>query len=191
MPYAHSTPALAFAKNVVGYKPSPTLNDLFALVRVSDADSGARAEEPTARPRALADAALHRSPRPADRPCPDRAVDPLFIWVRALPGTPAESLLGERADEQSIAQIRDQLGLDDPIYVQYWRYVSTMSSGDLGTSIASRRLITDELRERFPATVELAFAAGFFAVLVGVPLGFYRGEAVRRRRSTTRASFFR
>ncbi len=96
----------------------------------------------------------------------------IFIWVRALPGTPAESLLGERADEQSIAQIRDQLGLDDPIYVQYWRYVSTISSGDLGTSIASRRLITDELRERFPATIELAVAAGMFAVLVGIPLGF-------------------
>jgi peptide/nickel transport system permease protein len=96
----------------------------------------------------------------------------IFIWVRALPGTPAESLLGERADEQSIAQIRDQLGLDDPIYVQYWRYVSTIGSGDLGTSIASRRLITDEIRERFPATIELAFAAGFFAVMVGIPLGF-------------------
>jgi peptide/nickel transport system permease protein len=96
----------------------------------------------------------------------------IFIWVRALPGTPAESLLGERADEQSIAQIRDQLGRDDPVYVQYWRYVSTISSGDLGTSIASRRLITDELRERFPATIELAVAAGLFAVLVGIPLGF-------------------
>jgi len=96
----------------------------------------------------------------------------VFIWIRALPGTPAESLLGERADEQSIAQIRDQLGLDDPLYVQYWRYVRTISSGDLGTSIASRRLITDELRERFPATIELSLMAGFFAILIGIPLGF-------------------
>jgi peptide/nickel transport system permease protein len=96
----------------------------------------------------------------------------VFIWIRALPGTPAESLLGERADEQSIAQIRDQLGLDDPLYVQYWRYVQTISSGDLGTSIASRRLITDELRERFPATIELSLMAGFFAILIGIPLGF-------------------
>lgn len=96
----------------------------------------------------------------------------VFVWVRALPGSPAESLLGERADEQSIAQIREQLGLDDPIYVQYGRWVQTVMSGDLGTSIASRRLITDELKERFPATIELTVMAGFFAVMVGLPLGF-------------------
>jgi peptide/nickel transport system permease protein len=96
----------------------------------------------------------------------------VFVWVRALPGSPAESLLGERADEQSIAQIRDQLGLDDPLHVQYGRWVQTMASGDLGTSIASRLLITDELKERFPATIELTLMAGFFAVLVGIPLGF-------------------
>jgi peptide/nickel transport system permease protein len=97
----------------------------------------------------------------------------VFVWVRALPGSPAESLLGERADEQSIAQIRDQLGLDDPIYVQYLRYLeTTFVERDLGTSIASRRPITTEISERFPATIELTFAAGFFAVLVGVPLGF-------------------
>lgn len=96
----------------------------------------------------------------------------IFVWVRALPGTPIESLLGERADEESIAQIRDQLGLDDPIYVQYFRYVETISSGDLGTSIASRRLITDEIKERFPATIELALMAGLFAVIIGIPLGF-------------------
>jgi peptide/nickel transport system permease protein len=96
----------------------------------------------------------------------------VFVWVRALPGTPAEALLGERADEQSIAQIRDQLGLDDPIYTQYFRWVKTIVSGDLGTSIASRRLITTEIRERFPATIELSVMAGFFAILVGLPLGF-------------------
>ena len=80
----------------------------------------------------------------------------VFVWIRALPGTPAEALLGERADEQSIAEIRDQLGLDDPFYVQYWRYVQTLAEGDLGTSIVSRRPITEEIKERFPATIELA-----------------------------------
>jgi peptide/nickel transport system permease protein len=100
----------------------------------------------------------------------------VFVWVRALPGTPAEALLGERADEQSIAQIREQLGLDDPLYVQYWRYVQTLGSGDLGTSIHSRRQVTDEIKERFPATVELTLAAGFFAILVGIPLGFFAAK---------------
>lgn len=96
----------------------------------------------------------------------------VFLWIRALPGTPAEALLGERATQESVAQVRAQYGLDDPFYVQYWRYLQTVGSGDLGTSIASRRPITTEIRERFPATVELALAAGIFAVLVGVPLGF-------------------
>jgi peptide/nickel transport system permease protein len=100
----------------------------------------------------------------------------VFLWIRALPGSPAESLLGERADEQSIAQIRDQLGLDDPLYVQYWRYLQTLADGNLGTSIKSRRAVTDEIKERFPATVELTLAAGTFAILLGIPLGFFAAK---------------
>ena len=96
----------------------------------------------------------------------------VFIWIRALPGSPAESLLGERATEESIAQIRDQYGLDDPFYEQYWHYLQTIGSGDLGTSIASRRPITEEIKERFPATIELAIGAMLFATLIGIPLGF-------------------
>jgi peptide/nickel transport system permease protein len=106
----------------------------------------------------------------------------VFLWIRALPGSPAESLLGERATEESVAQIRDQYGLDDPFYVQYWRYLQTIMDGDLGTSIASRRPITEEIRERFPATVELAFAAMLFATLIGIPLGFI---AAKRHGSPT------
>lgn len=100
----------------------------------------------------------------------------IFVWIRALPGTPAEALLGERADEQSIAEIREQLGLDDPIYIQYWRYLQTLADGELGTSITSRRPVTDELKERFPATIELTLAAGFFALLFGIPLGFFAAK---------------
>ncbi len=96
----------------------------------------------------------------------------VFLWIRALPGSPAESLLGERATNESIAQIRDQYGLDDPFYQQYWHYLQTIGSGDLGTSIASRRPITEEIKERFPATIELAIGAMLFATLIGIPLGF-------------------
>jgi peptide/nickel transport system permease protein len=96
----------------------------------------------------------------------------VFLWIRALPGSPAESLLGERATSESIAQIRDQYGLDDPFYQQYWHYLQTIGSGDLGTSIASRRPITEEIKERFPATIELAIGAMLFATLIGIPLGF-------------------
>ena len=112
----------------------------------------------------------------------------VFIWIRALPGSPAESLLGERATDESIAQIRDQYGLDEPLYEQYWRYLQTVGSGDFGTSIASRRPITEELRDRFPATIELATAAMLFATFIGVPLGFL--AAKRHGRPLDHASLF-
>jgi peptide/nickel transport system permease protein len=96
----------------------------------------------------------------------------VFLWIRALPAGPAQSLLGERATPETIRQIERQYGLDKPIYVQYWRYLKTVGSGDLGTTIRSRRPVADELKERFPATIELTVAALLFAVLLGVPLGF-------------------
>lgn len=96
----------------------------------------------------------------------------IFLWIRALPGSPAQALLGERATPASIAQVRHQYGLDKPLYVQYFRYVDTTVHGDLGTSIVSRRPVTTELRERFPATIELSIAAMIFAITFGIPLGF-------------------
>jgi peptide/nickel transport system permease protein len=96
----------------------------------------------------------------------------VFLWIRALPGGPAQSLLGERATESTVREIEQQYGLDDPIYVQYFRYVETVASGDFGTSIRSRRPVSDELKERFPATIELALAAMFFSIVLGIPLGF-------------------
>jgi peptide/nickel transport system permease protein len=90
-----------------------------------------------------------------------------------LPGGPAEALLGERLTPESRAQIEEQYGLDDPLPVQYWRYVkTTVVDRDLGTSINTRRPVSDELKERFPATIELAIAAMLFAMVLGVPLGY-------------------
>ena len=97
-------------------------------------------------------------------------------------------MLGERASAESVAQVRDQYGLDDPLYEQYWRYLQTIGSGDLGTSIASRRPITEEIRERFPATIELAFGAMIFATFLGIPLGFV--AAKRHGKSVDHASLF-
>jgi peptide/nickel transport system permease protein len=97
----------------------------------------------------------------------------VFAWIRALPGGPAEALLGERLTPESRAQIEEQYGLDDPIYVQYWRYLkTTVVDRDLGTSINSRRPVAEELKQRFPATIELAVAAMIFAMALGVPLGY-------------------
>src|SRR3954454_14115571 len=97
----------------------------------------------------------------------------VFAWIRALPGSPAEALLGERAPPQRVAQIRHQYGLDKPLLVQYWDYMrQTVGHLDLGTSITSFRPITYEIHQRFPATLELAMAAMFFAISLGIPLGF-------------------
>src|SRR6476659_4125478 len=103
----------------------------------------------------------------------------VFVWIRALPGSPAESLLGEHATPEAVAQIRHQYGLDEPVYVQYWAYLKTLASGDLGTSIASTRTVSYELEHRFPATIELALAAIIFAIGIGVPLGFLSAKRYR------------
>lgn len=96
----------------------------------------------------------------------------IFLWVRALPGSPAQSLLGERATPATVQAFRQQYGLDKPVYRQYLAYVETTAKGDFGYSIASRRKITTELRERFPSTIELAVSAMIVAILFGLPLGF-------------------
>jgi peptide/nickel transport system permease protein len=100
----------------------------------------------------------------------------LFFWIRALPGGPAESLLGDRATPEAVEQIERTYGLDRPIHEQYLKYLQKLLSGDLGTSIASRRPVTEEIQRRFPATIELALAAMVFATALGIPLGFFAAK---------------
>jgi peptide/nickel transport system permease protein len=100
----------------------------------------------------------------------------IFFWIRALPGNPASALLGERSTPQLVKQYKERYGLDQPIPVQYWKYVEATVQGDLGTSISSRREVTVEIRQRFPATIELAVAAMILAVAVGIPLGFFAAK---------------
>ena len=96
----------------------------------------------------------------------------VFLWIRALPGGPAQALLGERATAQQVAQIEREYGLDKPVHEQYWRFVKKVWGLDFGTSTYSRQPVTEEIKLRFPATVELALAAMLFSVSVGIPLGF-------------------
>ncbi len=103
----------------------------------------------------------------------------VFVWIRALPGSPAQALLGERATPQTIHEIDHQYGLDKPIYVQYWSYLRETSELKLGTSITSRQPVLTEIEQRFPATVELALAAAWFSILLGIPLGFFAAKRHR------------
>jgi peptide/nickel transport system permease protein len=100
----------------------------------------------------------------------------VFLWIRALPGGPAAALLGERATPEAVAALEHQYGLDQPIYVQYGKYVEQLAMLEFGNSSTSRQPVATEFRQRFPATIELAFAAGFFALIVGIPLGFFAAK---------------
>jgi peptide/nickel transport system permease protein len=100
----------------------------------------------------------------------------IFFWIRALPGSPAEALLGERATPQLVAQLRERYGLNKPVYQQYFAYLKATLQGDFGVSVATHRTVADEIKQRFPATIELAIAAMLFATVVGVPLGFFAAK---------------
>jgi len=89
----------------------------------------------------------------------------------SVTGDPCTALLGERYTADRCAEITVRYRLDDPLPVKYGRFVALVAQGDLGNSIVSKRPVGTELREKFPATVELALAAVVLAVVVGVPLG--------------------
>lgn len=94
-----------------------------------------------------------------------------FTMMHLVPGGPAEAMLGEHATDESVARFRKAYGLDDPIPIQYLRYLSRIARGDLGRSVRTNFLVTEELAQRFPATVELTFGAMFVACLIGIPAG--------------------
>ncbi|MET9553865.1 ABC transporter permease [Streptomyces sp. NPDC006645] len=104
----------------------------------------------------------------------------LFLWLNRLPGGPASAILGERATEAEVTRINRALGLDEPVWVQYWRFVKRIFQLDLGTSTQTGQPVWEEFTLRFPATVELSVTAMAIAVVVGVPLGYF---AARRRGS--------
>ncbi|MCC7262573.1 MAG: ABC transporter permease [Candidatus Latescibacteria bacterium] len=102
----------------------------------------------------------------------------VFLMIHLVPGDPAQIMLGERADAQSVAALRAELGLDQPLWVQFTRFFGDLLQGRLGYSVHTHELITAELGRRFPATVELTFFAMLIAVGVGVGAGVL--AAVRR-----------
>ena len=96
----------------------------------------------------------------------------MFVWLRNLPGGPINAMLGERATPERVAHLRHVLGYDQPIWVQYGRWLARMLTGDFGNSTSTGRPIIDELAEAFPGTIELSFFALVFAVSLGLPLGY-------------------
>lgn len=101
-----------------------------------------------------------------------------FMIAQLVPVDPAASALGAKAREEQIQAYRQELGLDRPIWEQYGRYLTRLAQGDLGESIRTRRPVLDDLRDFFPATLELSLAALFVSLVLGIPLGIL--AALRR-----------
>ena len=113
----------------------------------------------------------------------------IFAITRLIPGDPAVALLGQRATPQALEQLRTDLGLNQPMWInveaaqergfgglfdsQYFIYMSDLLSGDLGRSIFSRIPVADSLEARFPATIELTLFAMGFALVLGIPAGVW------------------
>ena len=95
-----------------------------------------------------------------------------FILIRLVPGDPVEVRVGERGiSPERHAELLHQMGLDRPLYVQFFDYVGGVLQGDLGISVITQRPVMDEFLTLFPATVELAIFAMIFATLIGLPAG--------------------
>jgi peptide/nickel transport system permease protein len=107
----------------------------------------------------------------------------VFIWLRSLPGGTVSAMLGERATPATRAALERQFGLDEPIWVQYTKFLGRVVQGDFGasTGLLPGRDAFDVFLQRLPATIELSFFALVLAVSIGIPMGYIAA----RRKGTT------
>lgn len=104
----------------------------------------------------------------------------VFLLIHLVPGDPVETMLGEGARPQDVAQLRQKLGLDLPLGTQYARFIVSLFRGDLGISFRSGQPVVEGMRQAYPATLQLALASLAVAVTISIPLGVF---AARRRGS--------
>ena len=95
----------------------------------------------------------------------------VFLLIHLIPGDPVQAMLGDSASPQDINTLRERLGLNRPLYVQYASFMTGIVRGDLGTSIRTNQTVTSAIAERMPATAELAAASMTVAILIAIPLG--------------------
>ncbi|CAI9406962.1 ABC transporter permease [Nocardioides sp. T2.26MG-1] len=103
-----------------------------------------------------------------------------FLMIHLIPGDPVRAALGPTAPASLVAARRADMGLDDPLLVQYWHYVQHLLTGDLGTSMISQLPVSQIVSQRLPATLQLALLAFVVAIAVAVPLGVSMGVLTRR-----------
>lgn len=95
----------------------------------------------------------------------------VFMIIRAIPGDPAQVILGQQATEEAVRSLRAQLGLDDPWYIQYFEYLVGLVTGDLGNSLRTQVPVAEEIWPYLAATIELSVFAIVIAVILGVNAG--------------------
>lgn len=103
-----------------------------------------------------------------------------FLMIHLIPGDPVRAALGPTAPTALVDAKRAEMGLDDPIIVQYWNYLQNLFTGDFGTSVTSRLPVSDIVSQRLPATLQLALLAFLVAIVVAVPVGVLVGVLTRR-----------
>ncbi len=94
-----------------------------------------------------------------------------FVIGRVMPADPVLAVVGDRASQAVYEQVYQEMGLDRPLYEQYWRYLGKLVQGDLGTSIMTARPVMDDILRFFPATLELATIATLLGIFLGIPMG--------------------
>lgn len=104
----------------------------------------------------------------------------IFFVVRLAPGDPAHVILGDTASAEAIAALRTRLGLDEPLWKQYFDFVAGVARGDLGTSLTSGRSVWSDVADVLPFTLELTFAAILIGAVTGLPLGILAAQHCNR-----------
>lgn len=95
----------------------------------------------------------------------------VMLTMELVPGDPAAMMLGEFATEETVREVRRELGLDQPIHIRYVQYIGRIFRGNLGRSLMERTQVSAELAARWPATLELSGAAFLLVLVIGIPLG--------------------
>lgn len=102
----------------------------------------------------------------------------VFLILSLAPGDPAKTILGEQAKPEAIEQLREEMGLNDPILVQYGRYMINLFQGNFGKSYKTKVDVVEEISQRFPTTLQLSLTATTIAIVLAIPLGIF--AAVRQ-----------